>query len=52
MLVAWPYRHECKGHDTAKKESVKADGTSTVGKVRTCTLLMTVCSYIEHNTKK
>ena len=52
MLVAKPYRHECRGHDPAKKESVKADDTYAVGKVRTCTLLITVCSYIEQNTKE
>ena len=32
MSVAWPYKHECRGHDSAKK-SVKADGTCAVGKV-------------------
>ena len=34
-----------------KKESVEADGTCAVGKLRTCTLLMTVCSDIKHETR-
>ena len=46
-LQAW-----VKGSWPHEKESVEADGTGTVGKVCTCTLLMTVCSYIKHNSKK
>ena len=38
--------------EAREKESVKTNGTCAVGKVRTCTLLMTVCSYIEQNTNE
>ena len=46
-LQAW-----VKGSWHHEKESVKVDGTCTVGKVCACTLLMTVCSYIKHESKK
>ena len=48
---AWPYRRECRGHDPAKKESVRAGVACTVGKVCTCTLSMTVCSKSDLNEK-
>ena len=46
-LQAW-----VKGSWPREKESVKADGTCTVGKVCTCILLMTVCNHIKQESKK
>ena len=46
-LQAW-----VQGSWPHEKESVRADGTCAVGKVCTCTLLMTVCSCIEHKKHK
>ena len=37
---------------THEKKSVKANGTCSLGKVCTCTLLMTVCSHINHKERK
>ena len=50
-LVAWPYRRQRRGHDPREKKSVKAGVACAVGKVCTCTLLMTVCSSSDHKEK-
>ena len=36
-LEAWPYRRECRGHNPAKKESVRTGAACSVGKACTCT---------------
>ena len=42
-MEGWPYRHECRGHDPAKKICC-ADAACSVGKLSTKALLGTVCS--------
>ena len=44
-LEAWPYRRECSGHNSAKKESVRAGVAFAVGKVCTCTQLNDSVQY-------
>ena len=46
-MKAWPYRHECGGHDPRKRISC-TDEVCTFGKVRTNPLLKTVCSTSSH----
>ena len=46
-MKAWPYRRECRGHDTAKK-NLLGDEACSIGKVCTNPLLRTVCSTSNH----
>ena len=52
-MKAWPWRQECRGHDTAKKICC-ADEACSIGKVCTNPLLRTVCSAsnLEMKSKK